>query len=108
MPSAQDIIDTVFEPFDQSTLIDTFNADTAADIEFREETKTMALELVITLHAWAGARSELETRLASETLEKEMDAVAAVEAEQENTRARLAQFVGSIQEALILLAQSLR
>ena len=41
-----------------------------------------ALELILAFHAWATARPELETRLASEILEKEMDAVAAIEAEQ--------------------------
>ena len=36
MPSPQDIIDAVFEPFDQQGLIDAFNVDTTADDEFRE------------------------------------------------------------------------
>ena len=44
--------------------------------------KMHALELIVAFQAWATARPELETRLASESLEKEMDAVAAIEAEQ--------------------------
>ena len=46
------------------------------------EMKMHALELILAFQAWATARPELETRLASESLEKEMDAVAAIEAEQ--------------------------
>ena len=44
--------------------------------------KMHALELIVAFQAWATARPELETRLASESLEKKMDAVAAIEAEQ--------------------------
>ncbi|KZV65167.1 hypothetical protein PENSPDRAFT_756706 [Peniophora sp. CONT] len=108
MPSPQDIIDAVFQPFDQTNLIDSFNADCAAGDAFREETKIHAIELIFAFHAWASARSEIETQLASESLEKEMDAIADVEAEQDQMRVRLAQFVDSIRDALILLAQSLR
>lgn len=101
MPSPQDIIDAVFEPFDHVGIINTFNADSQADDVLREgklrllaftarvrahatrtETKMQALELLFAFHAWAAARPELEERLASERLEKEMDAVAAVEVEQ--------------------------
>ena len=46
------------------------------------EMKMHAVELIVAFQAWATARPELETRLASESLEKEMDAVAAIEAEQ--------------------------
>ena len=41
-----------------------------------------ALELLFTFHAWATARPEAEENIASARLEKEMDSVAAVEAEQ--------------------------
>ena len=36
MSGAQHIIDAVFEPFDQQTLVDAFVADEQSDVDFRE------------------------------------------------------------------------
>ncbi|VDC02715.1 unnamed protein product [Peniophora sp. CBMAI 1063] len=106
MPGAQHIIDSIFEPFDQQSLVDSFVGEEQADDDFREETKLMALELICAFHAWATARGELEARSATESLDKELDAIAAVEQEQEQTRLRLQQFVASIRDALLLISGS--
>ncbi|KZV59814.1 hypothetical protein PENSPDRAFT_694819 [Peniophora sp. CONT] len=106
MPGAQHIINAVFQPFDQQSLVEDFTADEHAHTDFREESKMDAYELIFAFHAWAAARPELEARSATETLDKEMDSIAAVEQDQEQTRLRLQQFVASIRDALLLLSQT--
>ncbi|KJA18444.1 hypothetical protein HYPSUDRAFT_45305 [Hypholoma sublateritium FD-334 SS-4] len=103
-----DIISEQFPTFDADAhVVSQFSEEAARDAKFEEELGTMLLNVVMKTHAWAASRPRHEAAVAGRTLEAEIAQIMQTEAEQEQTRQRLGEFVHRMKNALAALMGTL-